>query len=160
MKKLFYVLFFILLAFVTYRFIYKNVSIHSVAATSDRFDSHLNEIKKIISKSSKYNKNVAFFIDMRIPSGKNRFFVYDLKENKITDKGIVAHGSGSETGIKGKLQFSNVHNSLSTSLGKYAIGNSYNGKFGKAYKLYGLDKTNSKCIYSKYCFSSLFWCTI
>jgi hypothetical protein len=80
---------------------------------------------------------------MKIPSGKNRFFVYDLKENKIKDKGIVAHGSGSETGIQGKLKFSNVQNSLSTSLGSYYIGNYYTGKFGKAYKLYGLDKTNN-----------------
>jgi len=30
-----------------------------------------------------------------------------------------------------------------TSLGKYRIGNSYYGKFGLAFKLYGLDKTNS-----------------
>ena len=28
-------------------------------------------------------------------------------------------------------------------LGKYSIGSHYKGKFGKAYKLYGLDKTNS-----------------
>lgn len=80
---------------------------------------------------------------MKIPSGKNRFFVYDLKANKILDKGLVAHGSGSETEIKGKLKFSNVPNSLSTSLGSYCIGNSYVGKFGKAYRLHGLDKTNS-----------------
>ncbi|HJY13542.1 MAG TPA: murein L,D-transpeptidase catalytic domain family protein, partial [Flavobacterium sp.] len=51
------------------------------------------------------------------------------------------------TGAKGKLKFSNVPNSLSTSLGKYYIGNSYYGKFGKAYKLYGLDKTNSNAFY-------------
>ncbi|MFC4479898.1 murein L,D-transpeptidase catalytic domain-containing protein [Flavobacterium chungangensis] len=68
---------------------------------------------------------------------------YDLKADKIIDKGLVAHGSGSETGVKGKLRFSNVRNSLSTSLGKYYIGKHYYGKFGRAYKLYGLDKTNS-----------------
>ncbi|WP_240475272.1 murein L,D-transpeptidase catalytic domain-containing protein [Flavobacterium reichenbachii] len=86
---------------------------------------------------------MVFLIDMKIPSGKNRFFVYDLRNNKIMDKGIVAHGSGSETGVRGILKFSNVPNSLTTSLGNYSIGNYYTGKFGKAYKLYGLDKTNS-----------------
>ncbi|MNQ95081.1 hypothetical protein D3C85_1106240 [compost metagenome] len=55
---------------------------------------------------------------------------------------MVAHGSGSETGKEGKLRFSNVPNSLSTSLGRYSIGNHYYGKFGKAYRLYGLDETN------------------
>lgn len=80
---------------------------------------------------------------MKIHSGKNRFFVYDLKKEAIVDQGLVAHGSGSETEIQGKLKFSNTNNSLATSLGKYYIGNSYVGKFGKAYRLYGLDKTNS-----------------
>jgi hypothetical protein len=143
MKKLFFALLFILLAFVAYKFIYKKASPVSAVVANNRINSHVNEIKKIISNSTKYNKEVAFFIDMKIPSGKNRFFVYDLKGNKIIDKGIVAHGSGSETGIQGKLKFSNVENSLSTSLGSYYIGNYYTGKFGKAYKLYGLDKTNN-----------------
>ena len=40
--------------------------------------------------------------------GKTVFFIYDLKENKIIDRGIVAHGSVSETEIKGKLKFSNI----------------------------------------------------
>jgi hypothetical protein len=30
-----------------------------------------------------------------------------------------------------------------TSLGKYKVGNSYNGKFGLAFKLHGLDATNN-----------------
>ncbi|WP_394775194.1 murein L,D-transpeptidase catalytic domain-containing protein [Flavobacterium sp.] len=63
--------------------------------------------------------------------------------NKILNKGLVGHGTGSETGIPGKLKFSNLKDSHCTSLGKYAIGTSYRGSFGKAYKLYGLDKTNS-----------------
>ena len=109
----------------------------------NRLLSHVKELQVLTSKTSKYNNQIVFLIDMKIPSGKNRFFIYDLKENKIIDQGLVAHGSGSETGIEGKLKFSNVNNSLSTSLGKYAIGVSYSGQFGKAYKLHGLDKTNS-----------------
>lgn len=112
-------------------------------AAENRLLSHVKELQVLTSKTSKYNNQIVFLIDMKIPSGKNRFFIYDLKENKIIDQGLVAHGSGSETGIEGKLKFSNVNNSLSTSLGKYAIGVSYSGQFGKAYKLHGLDKTNS-----------------
>ncbi len=108
-----------------------------------RLISNVKGIQLLTSKNSKYYDKIGFFIDMKIPSGKNRFFVYDFKKNKIIDQGLVAHGSGSETGIEGKLKFSNVNNSLSTSLGKYSIGLSYNGQFGKAYKLHGLDKTNS-----------------
>lgn len=111
--------------------------------TEIRLLSHVKEVQKLTSKAAKYSDKIAFFIDMKIASGKNRFFVYDLKNSKIIDQGLVAHGSGSETGIEGKLKFSNVSESLSTSLGKYGTGISYKGQFGKAYKLHGLDKTNS-----------------
>ena len=114
-----------------------------VYSYEEKLKSEITEIRRFLGKSAKYNSDVAFFLDMRIESGKNRFFIYDLKHNKLINKGLVGHGSGSETGIPGKLQFSNVKNSNSSSLGKYAIGGSYSGRFGKAYKLYGLDKTNS-----------------
>jgi hypothetical protein len=109
----------------------------------EKLKSELTEIRSFLGKSPKYNSDVALFLDMKIESGKNRFFVYDLKHNKLLNKGLVGHGSGSETGIQGELKFSNIKNSNCSSLGKYAIGGSYMGSFGKAYKLYGLDKTNN-----------------
>jgi hypothetical protein len=81
---------------------------------------------------------------MRQHSGKKRLFVYDLDSMKILSSSLVSHGSGSETGIKDSLQFSNTPNSYMSSLGKYKIGGSYIGNFGKSYKLHGLDATNSK----------------
>lgn len=104
--------------------------------------SKASEIKGFLKKNSKYNNEVFFLLDMKIPSNKYRFFVYDGKNNKVIDSGLVAHGSGSQT-ESGELKFSNTDGSLMTSLGKYSIGNSYNGTFGKAYKMYGLDATNS-----------------
>lgn len=109
---------------------------------AERFNIQLDGVKAIIGGNPKYNSKIAFFIDMKIKSGKNRFFVYDLENNKIVDQGLVAHGSGSETGIKGELEFSNTPNSKSTSLGKYAVGKNYKGMFGKAYRLFGLDESN------------------
>jgi hypothetical protein len=134
MKKIFFGLIFMGLVF---------SSFNENNSTDEKLNNQVGEVKKLINTNSKYNKEIAFFIDMEIQSGKNRFFIYDLKNNKIIDEGLVAHGSGSETGIPGKLKFSNIVNSHSTSLGKYSIGNHYNGQFGKSYKLYGLDKTNS-----------------
>lgn len=111
---------------------------------SERLTTHSYVIRKFIAKNPKYNSKIAFLIDMKIPSGKNRFFVYDLVNDKVSDQGLVAHGSGSETGVSGQLKFSNTANTNSTSLGKYSVGYSYDGRFGKAYKLYGLDQSNSK----------------
>jgi len=94
-------------------------------------------------ESGNFSEEYCFLIDMRIASGKKRFFVYNLQKDSVELSGLVTHGSGSSVGTA-DLYFSNTSNSNCTSLGKYKIGNSYNGKFGLAYKLYGLDRTNSK----------------
>jgi hypothetical protein len=109
-----------------------------------RLDKKINEINTFIENKNGYNKEIAFMLDMKIASGKNRFFVVDLRNKKIIKKGLVAHGYGSIILNTDSLQFSNVPNSMATSIGKYSIGKSYYGKFGKSYKLSGLDNTNNK----------------
>ena len=149
MKKLFFVLISIGMLLYNAEILSKN-TINSYLitlfsnATENKFFNRAEIIKKFIGNNSKYNSEFAFIIDMKILSGKKRFFVYDLKNNKIVDQGLVSHGIGSQTKTEGELIFSNEPNSLSTSLGKYSIGSSYNGKFGKAYKLFGLEQTNNK----------------
>ncbi|MCD9573827.1 murein L,D-transpeptidase catalytic domain-containing protein [Flavobacterium soyae] len=111
----------------------------------ERINNRVSEIRNM-NIDHKYNTKIAFLVDMKVPSGKNRFFVYDLEKNEIIDQGLVAHGSGSETGINGMLKFSNEPNSNCTALGRYAIGKNYKGIFGKAYRLAGLDETNNNAL--------------
>lgn len=103
--------------------------------------SHAVQLKSYLQKN-KFNEEICFLIDMKIPPGKYRFFVYDYSIDSVVDKGLVTHGRGSQTSSD-TLRFSNVPNSNATSIGKYNIGNEYTGKFGTAFKLYGLNKTNS-----------------
>lgn len=98
----------------------------------------------IRNKGGVYSTQKAILIDMKIPSKYFRLFVVDLKTNKIISKGLCAHGSGSEIAGTDSLQFSNIPNSYMTSLGLYKIGSSYQGSFGKSYKLTGLEKSNDK----------------
>jgi len=90
-----------------------------------------------------FNTGICFLVDMRLPSGKNRFFVYDLQKDSIVLAGLVAHGSGSAS-FSQSPSFSNTSGSGCTSLGKYRIGYPYQGQFGRAYKLYGLDTSNDQ----------------
>jgi hypothetical protein len=149
MKKIFFVLLCILLICFSYNFLPGNnlkanpKAIKTIEIKEKRIKEHVEGIKDFLNTKSDYNTGIVFLVDMKIMSGRNRFFIYDLSEEKVIDQGLVAHGCGSETGIENELKFSNVNNSLATSLGKYSIGESYTGQFGKAYKLYGLDKTNS-----------------
>ncbi|QIH35168.1 MULTISPECIES: murein L,D-transpeptidase catalytic domain-containing protein [Sphingobacterium] len=116
---------------------------NTTLSDQERYNKAFNRVKSLVENKKKYNEEIAFLLDMRRPSGRNRFFVVDLQNNRILDQGLVAHGSGSETGKAGQLHFSNTENSYATSLGMYSIGPSYNGHFGKAYKLYGLEDSNS-----------------
>ena len=97
------------------------------------------------AKANNFSADYVFLVDMSIPSGKNRFFVYNLKKDTLVCSSLVSHGFGSTIKTsEDQLIFSNNNYSFKTSLGKYKIGNSYIGTYGLAYKLYGLDSTNSK----------------
>jgi len=83
-----------------------------------------------------------FLVDMSLPSGKNRFFIYDLNKRSIIYSGLVAHGSCNEEFLS-KPRFSNKAKTGCSSLGKYKVGEFYRGNYGKSYRLHGLDDCNS-----------------
>ncbi|WP_228384050.1 murein L,D-transpeptidase catalytic domain-containing protein [Chryseobacterium sp. JM1] len=103
------------------------------------------EVKNFV-KGKNYNQDLAIFINFKTYSGKYRYFVYDLKNDTILQKAVVSHGSGSVIQNSETLKFSNTEGSYQSSLGKYEILGSYIGKFGKAYRLNGLDSTNSNAM--------------
>lgn len=114
-------------------------------------EKELVEFKKLQNYNSKtksyckrrgFNTTVCFFIDMSLPSGKNRFFVYNLQQDSIISSGLVAHGSCNSTFLNDPM-FSNTPGSGCSSLGRYKVSLKYNGRFGTAYKLNGLDSSNS-----------------
>lgn len=141
--KIFSLFFFVTVSLFTgSKFSFKEESIISTIEM-ERINSRIIDLKNMINVDHKYNQKIAFLVDMKVPSGKNRFFVYDLEKNVVIDQGLVAHGSGSETGIRGMLKFSNMPNSNCTALGRYAVGKTYRGIFGKAYRLAGLEQTNN-----------------
>ncbi|MBL0272413.1 MAG: murein L,D-transpeptidase catalytic domain family protein [Chitinophagaceae bacterium] len=100
------------------------------------------EAAKLFVHRKGFNENTCLFIDMSLPSGQNRFFIYDLFKDTLQSSGLVAHGNCFEYWLEGR-RYSNAMGSGCTSLGKYKIGNSYTGKFGYSYKLIGLDSSNS-----------------
>lgn len=95
----------------------------------------------------------AVLIDFSRHSGKNRFFVWNFKENKPEIESLVAHGYGNK-GFESSNQqivFSNVPNSYASSLGKYKLGIRSYSKWGINihYKMHGLESTNSNA-YQRY----------
>ncbi|MBS1947046.1 MAG: murein L,D-transpeptidase catalytic domain family protein [Bacteroidetes bacterium] len=116
-----------------------------ITGINDPEISKVNEkalLLRAFAAKKKYNQKIAFLLDMSMPSGKYRFFVFDLDKHSIIKTALVAHGSGN-SGFSLDAKFSNACESGYSSLGKYKIGKKYNGRFGITYKLYGLDSTNN-----------------
>ena len=115
-------------------------------AETDRLSQKAAGLKTFLSLSHKsYNGNIAFLIDMHLPSGKNRFFVYDLDNDSMLLSGLVAHGCGSQSFSLSPV-FSNIDGSSCSALGRYRIGNPYKGQFGRSYLLHGLDTSNDHAL--------------
>ena len=109
---------------------------------SEKLKSRAEEAKTF-ARLNGFNERICFLVDMSLPSGQNRFFVYDLKKDSLQNSGLVTHGRCNEYWLEGR-KYGNTVGCGCTSLGKYKIGYSYTGRFGLAFKLYGLDKTNDK----------------
>ena len=131
--------------------IWKRIKANNSKHTKTEYPAVNAEVEKLKKKSTEaisfikkngYNESTCFFIDMTLPSGQNRFFVYEVAKDSIQWSGLVTHGRCNEMWLEGR-KYSNVPGCGCTSLGKYKIGNPYNGRFGLAFKLYGLDKTNN-----------------
>lgn len=91
-----------------------------------------------ISKHHNIDKNVISIIDFQKPSHEERLWIIDLKNKKILQHSLVAHGKNSGSDIA--LNFSNTPNSNMSSLGFYLTKNTYIGKHGLSLVIKGLDK--------------------
>ena len=101
-------------------------------------------------KAHKMNEDFYFLIDLRLHSGKNRFFVYDFKQKKNLYVEIkLLHGScdvfSSNPDKFQKAQYSNQVNSHCSAKGKYKIGKRDYSSWGikVKYWLEGLEESNS-----------------
>jgi len=95
-------------------------------------------------KSNGLNTSFCIFVDMSIHSGKNRLFVYDMKQRKVIASGLCAHGiGGGSTAMK--PVYSNAIGSNCSSLGKYKLGKRAYSNWGihVHYKMHGLERSNS-----------------
>jgi len=99
-------------------------------------------VAKTFTAENNLNTKFCFLLDMGLNSGQNRFFVYDLVHDSIVMAGLVAHGS-CNTNFLANAKFSNKPGCGCSAKGKYKVGYKYAGRFGPAYKLYGLDTTNN-----------------
>lgn len=96
-------------------------------------------------KANKFkNDRYATVIDFSQHSSKRRLYLFDLKAETVT-RHNVAHGKNSDRNSDGYAEsFSNVPQSLQSSLGAYVTDKPYTGSHGLSMYLDGQEATNSK----------------
>lgn len=87
-----------------------------------------------------YSTDYYILVDFSIPSGKKRFFIYDLQSGQRVMSSYCMHGSGLGN-TDANPKFSNEIGSGCTSLGRYVML-SKGTKFKNCIRLRGLDKSN------------------
>jgi len=106
------------------------------------FRRHIRRLKQFATING-YSTHYAMVIDLGLHSGAKRFFMIRLSNEETLHAGLVTHGSSPSVLQPGQRVYSNVEGSLCSSLGRYKIGVAYQGTFGLAYKMHGLDTSNN-----------------
>ncbi|HVG40075.1 MAG TPA: murein L,D-transpeptidase catalytic domain family protein [Chitinophagaceae bacterium] len=84
------------------------------------------------------NSDILTVIDFSQSSHKKRMYILDMKNMKVLVNTYAAHGKNS--GLNYAEAFSNIPESLQSSLGFYVTKNTYTGKHGLSLRLDGKDR--------------------
>ena len=95
------------------------------------------------AEANHFNTNIAIMVNYGLPSGANRLHVWNLQEDTLIFSCLVAHGGGHGHDKFAPTKFSNENGSHLSSLGRCRIAERYHGHYGLAYRLDGLDNSNS-----------------
>ncbi len=96
----------------------------------------------LLKKGTLKNTRYLSIIDMSKSANKERYYLIDMKENKLVYQSLIAHGKN--TGEEYAKHFSNIENSYQTSIGFYTTAETYTGKNGLSMRMDGLEYCNDK----------------
>lgn len=110
----------------------------------ERFRQHAAELREFC-KANGYNSRIALLWDLSLHSGRRRFVVWSFAEDRVVRAFVVSHGSGSECSLRYSAYAvtSNTPDSHLSSVGRALVAERYVGRYGVAYRLDGLDESNS-----------------
>lgn len=109
-----------------------------------RVEERASELLKFC-RTEGYNTRIALLVDLARHSGLRRFVVWDFERNAPIFTCPVSHGSGSQRPHlrSAYARLSNEDGSHLSSEGRALVSERYEGRYGVAYRLDGLETTNS-----------------
>ncbi len=127
--------------------VYDSLKLNFYGLSEHAFQYAIKGYEYLLSKGKIANDHIISIVDFSRPSAQKRLFVIDLNNYKILFNTYVAHGQGS--GGEMATQFSNIPESLQSSLGFYKTSSTYTGKNGFSMKLVGLENGINDMAYER-----------
>ena len=118
--------------------IYDSLQLDNLGMSRAAMNYAFKGFQKLVDKGAVANEDILTVCDFSQPSHKKRMYIIDVKNYKVLVNTYVAHGKNS--GLKEANRFSNIHESLQSSLGFYVTKGTYFGKHGLSLKLDGKDR--------------------
>lgn len=118
--------------------LYEDLKLDEKGLSKEALDYAVKGYEKLLAKGVVKNNQYITLVDFSQNSRKKRFYLIDVKNNKLVHNTFVSHGKN--TGVDIAEKFSNKINSEQSSLGFYITTETYTGKHGLSMRLAGQEK--------------------
>ncbi len=118
--------------------VYDSLHLESLNLSREAYEIGLKGFQKLVANGQVKNPNILTIVDFSQASTKRRMYIIDLKNCKLLQQSLVAHGRN--TGHLMAKSFSNIAESYQSSLGFYIANETYQGKHGLSLRLDGMEK--------------------
>jgi hypothetical protein len=118
--------------------VYRSMKLQQKGLKSGAFIAAWMGHKQLLEEGMLTKKDILTICDYSQSSRRKRFYVIDIKSQKLLVQTYVAHGRNS--GGEFATDFSNKPSSYKSSLGFYVTGNVYKGEHGIALNIDGKEK--------------------
>jgi hypothetical protein len=117
--------------------LYRNLHLQDAGLSQETVEYAVKGYQKLVDSGLVNKDQYLTIVDFSQSSREKRFYIIDMKNNKLAWNTFVAHGKSS--GVDMAKSFSNAFNSNKSSLGFYVTKSTYNGKHGLSLRIKGLE---------------------
>ena len=117
--------------------IYTATNLQAYGLSKEAFDLAWKGYQFLLSNHTITKSTYLTICDFSQSSKQKRLYIIDVENRQLVTHTYVAHGKNS--GGEYATRFSNINESLQSSLGFYVTSNTYMGKHGLSLKLQGVD---------------------
>lgn len=117
--------------------LYNNTGLELYGLSKEAFDYAWKGYRYLIEHNRITRSDYLTICDFSQSSRQKRLYIIDVENHELVTNTFVAHGKNS--GAEFATKFSNIPESLQSSLGFYVTSSTYTGKHGLSLRLQGVD---------------------